>query len=173
MRVFQVVSGSNIQVHAKSAVHDTRTVWNHIDGDIRANVTPSSLTDISMRISVTMGSFNAGSFLKNQALKKQYPTLKNSVANFVLEKFETRHWNGTKGKGVVYGELVLHGYPVAVTAEVEATVRDTEILANATFALDLQSLGLRAPKLLMFQVDNVVAVTVELRGQVQPRAQKK
>ena len=56
------------------------------------------------------------------------------------------------------------GKQVVLVVTGRGTLEPACVTATAKFELDIKRLGLAAPKVLMFKVDDVVSVEVSLRG---------
>ena len=66
------IKTGKLTVKARSSVHDTTTVWDHITGDVEASA--DAIETATATFSVDMTKFDAGDFLKNRKLRKDFAT---------------------------------------------------------------------------------------------------
>ena len=167
---YRVASGT-LTVQARSRIHDTTTVWNRITGEIVAD--PDTLADVgpagtSARFEVDMAAFDAGDFLKNRKLRKDFALEAHPVARFSLTGLGGVVSSGTTFTATARGMLEWRGKRIELELAGRGTLDDMRVEATATFELDIRRLGLSAPRFLMFKVEDEVTVAVAIRGAVAP-----
>jgi hypothetical protein len=183
---YRVTSGT-LTVRARSRIHDTTTVWNRVTGEIVAD--PDTLaaapvlapgpgdgpdgpdgpdrggpTGTSARFEVDMTAFDAGDFLKNRKLRKDFALEAHPRARFVLTALRGVVRTGTAFTATAVGALEWRGKRVELTLSGRGTLDPMAMEASATFELDIRWLGLAAPKFLIFKVEDEVTVEVVIRG---------
>jgi len=167
---YRVVSGT-LTVQARSRVHDTTTVWNQITGEIVAD--PETLATVSpaataARFEVDMTAFDAGDFLKNRKLRKDFDLAGHPTARFELRALRDVVRDGAMFTATAVGVLSWRGRQLELVLAGRGTLDDQGIDARATFELDIRDLGLSAPRFLMFKVEDEVTVAVAIRGSAAP-----
>lgn len=167
---YRVTSGT-LTVQARSRVHDTTTVWNKVTGEIVAD--PVTLTEVGpdatrARFEVDMTAFDAGDFLKNRKLRKDFAMEAHPWASFLLTGLDgvVRSGSGATFTATARGTLEWRGKRVELVLAGRGTLDDMRVEASAAFELDIRRLGLSAPRFLMFKVEDEVTVAVEIRGTV-------
>lgn len=179
---YRVTSGT-LTVRARSKIHDTTTVWNRITGEIVAD--PDTLAQASVlapgpgpapglgdggtagtsaRFEIDMTAFDAGDFLKNRKLRKDFTLDAHPRASFVLTGLRDVVRTGPAFTATAVGTLEWRGKRVELTLSGRGTLDAVAAEAHATFELDIRWLGLAAPKFLIFKVEDEVTVDVALRG---------
>jgi hypothetical protein len=161
------VTAGTLTVQARSRIHNTTTVWNRITGDITAD--PDTLADVgpsgtAARFEVDMTAFDAGDFLKNRKLRKDFDLEGHPRASFVLTALEGVVRSGATFSATARGTLSWRGKQIELVLAGRGTLDDMGVSATATFELDIRWLGLSAPRFLIFKVEDEVTVAVELRG---------
>jgi hypothetical protein len=165
---YRVTSGT-LTVQARSRIHDTRTVWNRITGEIVAD--PDALTDVgpdgtSARFEVDMTAFDAGDFLKNRKLRKDFDLDGHPRASFALTALHGVARSGAAFTATAVGTLAWRGAQIELALAGRGTLDAMGVEASATFDLDIRRLGLSAPRFLIFKVEDEVTVSVAVRGAV-------
>ncbi len=170
------VTGGTLTVQARSRVHDTTTVWNRITGDIVAD--PAALAAVgqpgeqaaehgtSAQFEVDMTSFDAGDFLKNRKLRKDFDLDGHPRASFALTSLRDIVQNGTAFTATAVGVLAWRGKQLELTLAGRGTLDAMRVEATATFELDIRRLGLSAPRFLLFKVEDEVTVSIVFHGAV-------
>jgi hypothetical protein len=175
---YRVTSGT-LTVRARSKIHDTTTVWNRITGEIVAD--PDTLAQVSVlapapapadvgpagtsaRFEVDMTAFDAGDFLKNRKLRKDFTIDAHPRASFVLTALRDVVRTGPAFTATAVGTLDWRGKRVELALSGRGTLDAVAAEAHATFELDIRWLGLAAPKFLIFKVEDEVTVDVAIRG---------
>lgn len=158
------VSSGTLTVQARSRVHDTTTVWSKISGEIEAD--PDTLATAGARASfaVDMTAFDAGDFLKNRKLRKDFDLASHPTARFELLGLSAVTRDGPTFTATARGMLEWRGRKVELVLAGQGKLDDVALSARATFELDIRTLGLAAPRFLMFKVEDEVSVSVELTG---------
>lgn len=185
---YRVTSGT-LTVRARSRIHDTTTVWNRVTGEIVADPETLAVAPVrasgpasgpapgpdpgpddggpagtSARFEVDMTAFDAGDFLKNRKLRKDFALEAHPRASFVLTALQGVVRTGTAFTATAVGTLEWRGKRVELTLSGRGTLDAMAASASATFELDIRSLGLAAPKFLIFKVEDEVTVDVAIRG---------
>lgn len=158
------ISTGKLTVKARSTVHDTTTVWDKITGEIEANA--ESIESAKATFSVDMTKFDAGDFLKNRKLRKDFAMESHPTATFTLDRVSDVKRNGTTFTAKAEGRLSWRGKEVVLVLSGQGTLDDKHVEARATFELDIKKLGLTAPKFFVFKMEDEVTVDVSLRGGV-------
>jgi hypothetical protein len=165
---YRVTSGT-LTVQARSRIHDTRTVWSRISGEITAD--PAGLAEVgpggtSARFEVDMTAFDAGDFLKNRKLRKDFDLDGHPRASFSLTALQGVVQSGATFTATAVGALEWRGKRIELTLAGRGTLDAMRVEATATFDLDIRRLGLSAPRFLIFKVEDEVTVEVAIRGAV-------
>jgi hypothetical protein len=163
---YRVTSGT-LTVRARSRIHDTTTVWSRVTGEIVAD--PDTLAQVgptgtSARFEVDMTAFDAGDFLKNRKLRKDFAFDAHPRASFVLTGLQDVERTGTAFTATAVGAIEWRGQRVELTLSGRGTLQAMGVEASAIFELDIRRLGLAAPRFLMFKVEDEVTVDVAIRG---------
>jgi polyisoprenoid-binding protein YceI len=163
------VTAGTLTVQARSKIHDTRTVWNRISGDVTAD--PETLAEVgpgatSAVFEVDMTAYDAGDFLKNRKLRKDFDLDAHPKARFTLRELRGVVRTGATFTATAVGELAWRGKQIELTLAGRGTLDDMRLEASATFELDIRRLGLQAPRFLIFKVEDEVTVEVAIRGTV-------
>ena len=85
---YRVGTGSKLSVKARSRIHDTTTVWDSIAGTVEADLATIETTGAKVSIAVDMTKFDAGDFLKNRKLRKDFDLEAHPAATFELTALE-------------------------------------------------------------------------------------
>jgi polyisoprenoid-binding protein YceI len=158
------ISGGKLTVKARSTVHDTTTVWDRITGDVDAS--PDAIEAAKATFSVDMTRFDAGDFLKNHKLRKDFDMDAHPTATFTLGSVSSVVRDGQKFTAKAEGTLRWRGKDVVLALTGQGTLDDKHVEARATFELDIRKLGLSAPRFFMFKMEDEVTIEVTLRGAV-------
>jgi polyisoprenoid-binding protein YceI len=173
---YRVTSGT-LTVRARSRIHDTTTVWNRVTGEIiadpdtlaqapvlAAGPDPAGLAATSARFEVDMTAFDAGDFLKNRKLRKDFALDAHPRASFALTGLKDVVRTGAGFTATAVGTLDWRGKRVELTLSGRGTLDAMGVEASATFELDIRWLGLAAPRFLIFKVEDEVTVDVAIQG---------
>lgn len=160
---YRVESGK-LTVQARSRVHDTTTVWDKVSGDIDADA--NAIEQASATFTVDMTSFDAGDWLKNRKLKKDFDMDAHPKAVFELRSVKDVVRDGDKFTASAEGVLRWRGKEVVLVLAGRGTLDPVRVEASATFELDIRTLGLSAPRFLMIKMEDEVTVNVTVRGKV-------
>ena len=158
------VTAGKLTVKARSSVHDTTTVWDKITGDVDAN--PDAIEQAKATFRVDMTSFDAGDWLKNRKLRKDFDMDAHPTATFTLERVSDVMRDGDKFTAKAEGTLAWRGTSVPLVLNGQGTLSADRVEASAKFELDIKKLGLSPPKFFMFKMEDVVTVEVTVRGGV-------
>ncbi len=160
------VSSGKLTVQARSKVHDTTTVWDKVTGDVEADADTLATSGAHATFHVDMTSFDAGDWLKNRKLKKDFDMDAHPKATFELRSVRDVVRDGAKFTATAEGVLRWRGKEVVLTLAGRGTLDPMRVEASATFEIDIKKLGLSAPRFLMIKMDDEVAVSVTVTGQV-------
>jgi polyisoprenoid-binding protein YceI len=160
------VAAGTLTVQARSRLHDTTTVWNKITGEIVADPDTLATAGATARFEVDMTAFDAGDFLKNRKLRKDFDLEAHPTASFELLRVTGVASGGATFTATAEGTLRWRGREVGLVLTGRGTLDGMAVSASATFELDIRTLGLSAPRFLMFKVEDEVTVAVAIRGSV-------
>jgi polyisoprenoid-binding protein YceI len=164
---YRIQAGS-LTVRARSRVHDTTTVWSKITGEVIADADTLGTAGATARFEVDMTAFDAGDFLKNRKLRKDFDLASHPTASFELRSVTGVVRDGPTFTANAAGVLAWRGREAELVLAGQGKLDDMGLEASATFELDIRTLGLQAPRFLMFKVEDEVTVAVAIRGQVVP-----
>jgi polyisoprenoid-binding protein YceI len=156
------VTGGKLSVKARSSVHDTTTVWDKVTGDVDAD--PDALDAATATFAVDMTSFDAGDWLKNRKLRKDFEMDANPRATFTLRRVSEVVRDGAKFTAKAEGVLTWRGKEVVLVLAGQGTLDRDRVEATASFELDIKKLGLSAPRFFVFKMEDEVKVDVTVRG---------
>jgi polyisoprenoid-binding protein YceI len=170
MTRYVVAAGSSLVVKARSSIHDTRTVWSKVTGEVTADAATLASAGAAATFQVDMTAFDAGDFLKNRKLRKDFDLEQHPQATFTLTGLRDVVGDGAQGRFRANADGVLRwrGREVTLTVAGEGTLDGARLAAVGRFELDIKRLGLAAPRFLMFKVEDEVTVEVTLAGTVRP-----
>lgn len=160
------IDAGKLTVTAHSRIHDTRTVWDKITGDVEADPETLASAGAVAKFHVDMTAFDAGDWLKNRKLRKDFDMEAHPRALFELLSLRDVARTGSTFTAVAEGILAWRGYSVPLTLQGKGTLDGERVEASASFELDIRKVGLQAPKVLVIKMDDVVAVEVTVRGTV-------
>ena len=158
------VSAGRLEVKAHSSVHDTTTVWDKVTGEVDAS--PDAIESAQATFTVDMTSFDAGDFLKNRKLRKDFDLEAHPRATFALTRVSDVTRDGASFSATATGSLRWRGKEVVLVMTGRGTLDASTVSASATFTLDIRQLGLSAPKVFLFKMDDEVTIDVTVRGAV-------
>lgn len=158
------VQTGKLTVQARSRVHDTTTVWDKVTGDVDADA--GAIEAARATFTVDMTSFDAGDWLKNRKLKKDFDLDAHPRATFELRAVRDVVRDGAGFTATAEGVLRWRGKEVVLTLAGRGTLDDMQVTASATFELDIKRLGLSAPRFLMIKMEDEVTVDVTITGGV-------
>jgi polyisoprenoid-binding protein YceI len=158
------ISSGKLTVKARSTVHDTTTVWDKITGDVEAD--PEAIENAKATFTVTMTSFDAGDWLKNRKIRKDFDMDGHPTATFILDRVSDVKRDGDKFTAKAEGRLEWRGKSVVLTLTGQGTLDRDRVEAKGSFELDIKKLGLSAPKFFVFKMEDEVTVEVSVRGAV-------
>lgn len=159
------IASGKLTVKARSSVHDTTTAWDKVTGSVDAD--PDAIEQARATFTVDMTSFDAGDWLKNRKLRKDFDMDGNPTATFTLDRVSDVQRDGSKFTAKAHGTLRWRGKDVALELTGQGTLDASRVEAHATFPLDIKRLGLQAPKFFVFKMEDEVTVEVTVRGTVQ------
>ena len=162
---YRIASGK-LTVQARSRLHDTTTVWDKVSGEVDADA--NAIEAARATFAVDMTSFDAGDWLKNRKLKKDFDMDAHPKAEFELRAVKDVVRDGAKFTANAEGVLRWRGKEVVLTLAGRGTLDDVRVEASATFELDIRRLGLSAPRFLMIKMEDEVTVAVTVTGGVVP-----
>jgi polyisoprenoid-binding protein YceI len=162
LRVKFAVNAGKLTVKARSRVHDTTTVWDKVTGDVDAD--PDAIEAARATFSVDMTAFDAGDWLKNRKLRKDFDMDAHPRATFELREVSEVVRDGAKFQAKAKGVLRWRGKDVELVLTGTGMLDRERLEAAATFQLDIRKLGLSAPKFFVIKMEDEVTVEVSLRG---------
>lgn len=162
MTTYEVTSG-RIVVTARSMVHDTRATWDRVTGRVAVDLAAPG-AGATATLEVDMRAFDAGDRLKNWKLKSDLDPDRWPSATFRLTGLTVGTQAGERLDARAVGQLGWRGREVEVTATGAGTLAAARLEADARFDLDVRTLGVTPPKVLLIKVDPIVSVTVTLAG---------
>ncbi len=160
------VTGGKLEVSAHSKIHDTKTVWDKVAGTVDADPDTLATAGAKAVFSVDMTSFDAGDFLKNRKLRKDFEMDSHPKAEFELTAVKDVVRDGASFTATAEGTLRWRGKSVPLVLAGRGKLDAMGLEASATFELDIRKLGLAAPRFLMFKMEDEVSVAVTIRGAV-------
>ncbi len=163
---YAVGAGSTLVVRARSSLHDTRTVWSAVSGEVTADPATLATAGATASFTVDMTRFDAGDFLKNRKLRKDFELEDHPQATFTLTGLRDVVDDGGRFRATATGVLRWRGREVELTVAGEGTLDASRLAATGRVELDIRTLGLTAPRFLMFKMEDVVTVEVTLAGAV-------
>ncbi len=158
------VEGGKLTVRARSSIHDTTTVWDKISGEVDAD--PDAIEAAKASFAVDMTSYDAGDFLKNRKLRKDFELEAHPRATFQLRSVSDVQRDGAKFEAKARGVLGWRGKEVELELAGKGTLDSGHLEATASFVLDIKKLGLAAPRFFVFKMEDEVTVDVSVRGVV-------
>ncbi len=161
---YRIGNGSKIQVKARSKIHDTNAVWDQVTGDVDATADTLASAGATARFAVEMTKFDAGDFIKNRKLKSEFDLEAHPQATFDLKQVKDVVRTGDRFTAIAVGTLRWRGKEVELSVRGQGSLTDTGIDATGSFDLDIRQVGLKAPRFLMFKMDDEVTIEVTLRG---------
>ncbi len=165
---YAVGAGSSLTVQARSTIHDTKTVWSSVKGDVTADPATLAATGATATFEVDMTQFDAGDFLRNRKLRKDFDMDGNPRATFTLTGLREVAGEGGRFRAKADGVLRWRGKEVPLVVDGEGTLDGSRLAATGTFELDIRKLGMSAPRFLVFKMEDEVTVQVKLAGTVAP-----
>jgi polyisoprenoid-binding protein YceI len=159
------VSAGKLTVKARSSVHDTTTSWDKVTGSVDAD--PDAIEQAKATFTVDMTSFDAGDWLKNRKLRKDFDMDAHPSATFQLDRVSDVQRDGNKFTAKAQGTLRWRGKELVLELAGQGTLDRDRVDARASFTLDIKRLGLAAPKFFVFKMEDEVTVEVSVRGAVQ------
>lgn len=160
---YRVTSGK-LSVKARSRIHDTTTVWDKITGDVEADADTLATAGATASFTVDMTSFDAGDFLKNRKLRKDFDMDAHPKATFTLRAVRDVVREGPRFKATAEGVLKWRGKEVVVTVQGSGKLDGVSVEARGSFELDIRQLGLAAPRFLMIKMEDEVTIEVSVTG---------
>src|SRR5262245_28777035 len=97
------VDGGTLRVMARSRVHDTTTVWDKVSGEVDADA--DAIDRATATFAVDMTRFDAGDFLKNRKLRKDFAIDAHPTATFTLDRVSEVVRDGAKFTAKAAGTL--------------------------------------------------------------------
>lgn len=161
------IAAGKLTVRARSKLHDTTTAWDKISGEVLAD--PEALgapgaAAPTAAFRVDMTSFDAGDWLRNRKLRKDFDLDGHPVATFELRALHGVARDGATFTATAEGVLGWRGKEVPLTLAGKGRLDAAGIDASATFVLDIRKLGLAAPRFLMIKMEDEVEIEVTIRG---------
>jgi polyisoprenoid-binding protein YceI len=149
-------------VRARSAVHDTTTTFDVLVGDVDAD--EAALGAATGTFAVDMTAFDAGDWLRNRKLRKDFAMDDHPRATFALDRVSNVMRDGDVFTAAAEGVLRWRGKEVRLVLSGRGSFDDAAFAATARFDLDIRTLGLHAPSFLMIKMADEVTIDVAIRG---------
>jgi polyisoprenoid-binding protein YceI len=165
---YAVGAGSKLLVQARSKIHDTTTTWTVIKGEVDADPETLAVAGATARLVVDMTQFDAGDWLRNRKIKKDFEMDSHPEAIFELRAVRDVVRNGAEFTATAEGVVRWRGREAPLVIAGKGTLDARGLVASGTFELDIKKLGLSAPRFLMFKMEDEVEVQVTLRGTAAP-----
>ena len=153
---------SKLVVMARSKVHDTTLVWTGVRGSIEADL--SDLSATRSDITVDMSTGDAGDWVKNRKLRKELNFEKNPSASFALESIGDLQHTGDSVSATLKGKLSWRGKTIDVSVQTQGTLNESSLVVSGKFDIDMTLLGIKAPKVLMIKIDDVVNCEIAIHA---------
>jgi polyisoprenoid-binding protein YceI len=156
---------SQVVVCARSSLHDTRSTWSRVSGEIEADPAALAAGGARAAIAVDMTTFDAGDWLRNRKLRADLDVARHPTATFELTALrEVEPRPDGSFAAVAEGTLRWRGHTVTLAAAGSGRLGADALDAEARFELDVRTLGVTPPRFLMLKVEDVVAVEVRLHA---------
>ena len=159
---YLVTGASRLTVKARSSLHDTVTIWDKVEGTIEVDPARLEADGATATFRVDMTRFDAGDFIKNRKLKKDFELDAHPTASFELTGLRDVVRDGDRLRASADGVLRWRGREVKVVVAGSGTLTGDSIDVTGRFDLDIRTLGLKAPRFLMFKMSDEVTVEVTL-----------
>src|SRR5207248_3144707 len=141
-------------------------VWSKIGGDIDAD--PGAIEAARATFQVDMTQFDAGDWLRNRKLRKDFDLEQHPTATFELRGVSEVVRDGAKFTAKAEGVLRWRGKELPLELAGSGTLDRERLAASAKFELDIRKLRLSAPKFFVFKMEDVVTIAVEVAGTCVP-----
>jgi len=158
------VEAGKLTVKARSRLHDTTTTWDKVTGEVEADPETLATTGARATFRVDMTAFDAGDWLKNRKLRKDFELEAYPSAMFELRALSGVVRDGSAFTATAEGVLRWRGKEVVLVLAGRGKLDATGLEATATFELDIRKLGLSAPRFLMIKMEDEVAIDVTVQG---------
>jgi polyisoprenoid-binding protein YceI len=158
------VTAGKLTVRARSRIHDTTTVWDKITGDVEADPETLATTGAVATFRVDMTSFDAGDWLRNRKLRKDFDLDGHPAATFELRALRDVAREAATFTATAEGVLGWRGKEIPLVLAGKGRLDAAGVEASATFELDIRKLGLSAPRFLMLKMEDEVEIEVTIRG---------
>jgi polyisoprenoid-binding protein YceI len=157
-----------VEVKARSTIHDTTSRFGKLEGEIAFD--PDNPAATSADLALDMRVFETGDRLTSWKLKSELEPDKYPTATFTFGSFtEIHEVTGGQWTAVALGQIEWRGKVADVKVKGKASVDRRSIDGRATFELNVRTLGVTPPKILMLKVEDVVLVTVTFFAGVMER----
>jgi polyisoprenoid-binding protein YceI len=160
------VDAGTLVVKARSRIHDTTTTWDKIRGEVVADPDTLATAGATATFRVDMTAFDAGDWLKNRKLRKDFELDAHAEATFELRAVKDVARTGERFTATAEGVLRWRGKEVALVIAGQGRLDAAGVEASGTFELDIRRLGLAAPRFLMIKMEDEVTVDVRIAGPV-------
>ena len=129
------IDGGKLTVTARSRIHDTTTVWEKISGDAEADPDTLATAGAKATFRVDMTSFDAGDWLKNRKLRKDFAMDDHPSATFELRAVRDVVRDGPTFKATADGVLRWRGKEVPLVLVGEGKLDAAHLEATARFEM--------------------------------------
>lgn len=162
---YRIGAGSKLVVQARSGVHDTSTTWSAVTGEVEADPETFGETAATAVLTIDMTQFDAGDWLKNRKLRKDFDLDGHPRATFTLTSLpDIMPTADGPFRVTAHGVLAWRGHSVPLVVKGNGVLEPRRLRAVGTCELDIRQLGLAAPRFLLWKVEDVVMVAVTLEG---------
>ena len=161
------IVGGKLTVRTRSRIHDTTTVWDQISGEVEADPETLGAAGAATPVAafrVDMTSFDAGDWLRNRKLRKDFDLDGHPAATFELRALRDVARDGATFTATAEGVLGWRGKEIPLVLAGKGRLDAAGVEASATFELDIRKLGLSAPRFLMLKMEDEVEIDVTIRG---------
>jgi polyisoprenoid-binding protein YceI len=165
---YLIGGGSALRVIARSRVHDTTTVWKKLSGTIEVDA--DQLERAVARVAVDMTDFDTGDWLKNRKLRSDFDFDAYPTASFELRGLRDVRRDGQRFSAVASGVLRWRGREVPIEVSGSGAITAGAVEATGAFEFNITAVGLKAPRVLMFKVDEDVRIEVVLQARAEAAA---
>ena len=162
MTRYAVSNASRMVVRARSSIHDTVTVWDHIEGTVDADPERIELDGARASFRIDMTHYDAGDFIKNRKLRKDFALEAHPTATFELTGLRDLVRDGDRFQAKADGMLRWRDREIKLAITGAGVLTGDKLDVTGHFDFDIRALGMKAPRFLMFKMSDEVTVEVKL-----------
>src|SRR5262245_15465344 len=127
------VDAGTLTVTARSRLHDTTTTWDKVTGDVGADPDTLATAGATAVFRVDMPSFDAGDWLRNRKLRKDFDMDAHPSATFELRAVKSVVRDGAAFTATAEGVLRWRGKEVALMLDGRGRLDAAGLEATARF----------------------------------------